>query len=604
MRKLSVWVWLCCLGTQLWADDVLLGSLLKARYAMVVGDYDKALVIAKGARDTAPTSADAAYLECEIMLSLIKNRGVPSPEFEQDLLQKLQLGLQKFPKDYRFYMTLGRVLTASYRWKRFSRFEDPAVYLREAIRLKEQQAEPVDRDLVETYYQLGLWYFSKDKPFLAAEYLKVVCQMDPSMAWAFYYAGQACEKSGQYYSALSILENYKALGLRDISSTKRPLHLTNATLRTILEPNEEHLEALFKAIAEEGGRASTYADVALRLYRVEDFQSSLSVLQKLETDQKTLTTLNLELRILMELHEYARVAQKSIDLLEQEKDPRKRRLLVDYGAEAAFLARDEGTLKGFTENYSDVRGTEFRLGIFAAFDEVLRTNTTKTWDQLLATDTNPDFVQYLNEEARAKGVRVTVLENVTQFYQARRDWLGAMALLTAESTASDPDSHLWDDLADGHALAERWEQAFGWYDRILKKEPNRADILNNYGYFLTLRNQDLDFAKTLVNKAVVLEPNTSAYLDSRAWVHFKTGDLLTAESDLLRALAIEPNDPEKLDHYGDVQWALGNQRGAREAWSKALTLLQEDTYHLGRERILGMVKKLDAPESTNIEVTP
>ena len=592
------------MSTALFGDEVLLGSLLKARYAMVVRDYDRALELAEDAIRFEPNSSDAAYLRAEIMLDLMKNRGIPSPEFEQELLDKLQEGVEKFPRDYRFYMTLGRVLTAHYRWKRFSSYEDPALYLRQALRLMNEETGVIRSDVVDTHYQLGLWYFSRDQSYLAAESLATVCRMDNTMPWAFYYAGQACEKSGQYNSALAYLENYKALGLRDIDTSRRPLKLSTATLRGLLQPNAFNLETLRAAIIEEGARPSTYYDIALRFYRMEDLATSFQILNALDETQRTTPALNLMLRIQMELHQYKKVIQIALDLLSREKDSRKRQILVEYGAEAALLGRNAKALKSFANDYGDVQGISFRLAIYTACQEVINEGSTKAWKRFLNSGTNPEFIEFLKKEAAQKGIRGTVLEHMTQFYQVRRDWNGALVLLTSEFDTEQPPAYIWDDLADGYALAKKWKLAFRWYERILEQEPNRADILNNYGYFLTVRGKDLDRAKTMISKAVRLEPTTSAYLDSFAWVHYKTGDFLLAEHYLMKALELEPNDPEKLDHFGDVEMALGNAARAREAWSQALVLVQDQTYHLGRDRIVGMIQKLDPPGAKITQETP
>lgn len=586
---------LLLLATPLFADEVLLGNLLKARYAMVVRDYDRALAITKEAMASQPNNADAAFLQTEIMLDLMKNKGIPSPEFEQDLLKKLQLGIEAFPKDYRFYMAMGKMLTAHFRFKRFSDFEEPAVYLREAIRLFNQTPGMAPSDLVETHYQLGLWYFSREQPFKAAESLETVCRLDGTRSWAFYYAGQACEQSGSYYSALNYLEHYQAMGLRDMGSGRRPLKLTTATIRGLIDPSPKNIEALIGSIKAEGERPDTVYDVALRFYRMENLSASLQVLDSSEKVKSHTPSLNLSMRIFMELHRYKDLLAYALDRLTNEQHPRIKSLLVEYAAEAALLAMDAEGLQLLSSKYGDLEGLSFRLDIYQACLDILLDQGTASWEQFMSSNENLEFVDFLKKEVSEKGVRDTVLEQVIQFYQVRRDWDGALTLLTSVHKSQLPPFYLWDDLADGFALVAQWDQAFEWYERILAKTPQRADILNNYGYFLTLRDMDLDRAKTMITQAVAAEPKSAAYLDSLAWVHFKTGDVLQAEHYLLAALAIEPNDPEKLDHLGDVQKALGNHRQAREAWSKALMLIQEQKYHLGSDRIMELIMKLDPP---------
>jgi len=587
------------------ADDTLLGNMLKAKYAMTVGDYDRALALVDGAKSENPTSSDAAILQVEIMLDLLKNRSTPSSGFEAKLLEYLQAGLDKFPKDYRFYMYMGRVLSANQRWKRFTDYQDPEVYLRQALLLMEQLPEKPVGELVETNYQLGLWYFAKEETFLAAKALRTVCDLDPTMSWAFYYAGQACERNGQFNSALELFEKYQALGLREFDSTRLPLRLSTAILRALLHPKKEELRLLFAAIEDEGIDQKLLFDVALRFYRMDNLVASTKILETLrKTDGFGPEALNLYLRVLMERHRYGDVMATTEASLKNQTSAVMQRVLIDYAAEAALLSHRHRDLNALFRNYGKIPQLQFRLTLFRAFDEVLTSGNTKLWKKFLDSGLNKEFAQFLSEEAEQKGIAIVVTENVFQFYQARRDWKGAVEFLESRTDLDNPDYHLWDDLADGYALADQPERAFYWYRKILEQEPDRADILNNYGYFLANEGQSLGRAKTMIAQANGLAPNTPAYLDSLGWVHFQMGNLMEAERFLLKALSIEPDDPEKLDHFGDVQWALGNQMRARQAWSKALDLIQDQPYFLDNDRILAMVNKLDPPTKGKTQASP
>ena len=581
------------------ADDTLLGHLLKARYAMAIGDYDRALALVTDAKSAYPKSADAAILQVEIMLDLLKNHNSPSTDFEAQMLEYLQTGLDKFPKDYRFYMYMGRVLSANQRWKRFTGYQDPEVYLSQALLLMDRLSEKPIGELVETNYQLGLWYFAKEKTFLAAKTLRTVCDLDPTMSWAFYYAGQACERNGQFNSALSLFEKYQDLGMREIDSTRLPLRLSTTILKALLHPEKEELRRLFSAIEEEGVDQKLLFDVALRFYRMNNLDASVKILETLRRNSGFgPEALNLYFRVQMERHRYGEVITSALAELKNQSSAIMQRVLVDYAAEAALLAHRHRDLNNLARDYAKNPQLQFRLKLFRAFDEVLTSKSTKHWDLFITSGIDDDFAKYLSKEAEAKGIEVVVTENVCQFYQARRDWHGAIEFLESRVGAENPPMELWDDLADGYALAKRPERAFYWYRKILEQEPDRADILNNYGYFLTGEGKGLDRAKTMIAQANELSPDTPAYLDSLGWVHFQMGNLMDAERFLLKALKIEPDDPEKLDHFGDVQWALGNKTRARQAWSQALDLIQDQAFFMDNDRILAIVNKLDPPVET------
>ena len=61
--------------------------------------------------------------------------------------------------------------------------------------------------------------------------------------------------------------------------------------------------------------------------------------------------------------------------------------------------------------------------------------------------------------------------------------------------------------------------------RILSKDPKNATALNNLGYFLIERNERLNEALELIQRAVRAEPDNSSFLDSLGWAYFKLGKL-------------------------------------------------------------------------------
>lgn len=111
--------------------------------------------------------------------------------------------------------------------------------------------------------------------------------------------------------------------------------------------------------------------------------------------------------------------------------------------------------------------------------------------------------------------------------------------------------------------------------RILAKEPNNATALNNLGYFLTERNERLDEALEMIQRAVNSEPTNPSFLDSLGWVYFKLGKLKEAEKYLSDAARRNPASATIQEHLGDLFQRLGQPEKARAAWQKALSLTVE-----------------------------
>lgn len=103
---------------------------------------------------------------------------------------------------------------------------------------------------------------------------------------------------------------------------------------------------------------------------------------------------------------------------------------------------------------------------------------------------------------------------------------------------------------------------------IISREPENAMALNALGYTLADRTTRYAEAKTLIDKAYALNPDDPAVLDSLGWVNYRLGNLDEAERALRLALERFP-DHEVAAHLGEVLWANGKRREARQTWAKA-----------------------------------
>ncbi len=107
---------------------------------------------------------------------------------------------------------------------------------------------------------------------------------------------------------------------------------------------------------------------------------------------------------------------------------------------------------------------------------------------------------------------------------------------------------------------------------ILKQTPRNPIALNNLGYFLTERNENLDEAIELIQQAVKIDPTNPSYLDSLGWAYFKLGKFDEAESNLKEAAKYDPASPTIQEHLGDVYSKLNKKDLAKKSWQKALNL--------------------------------
>ncbi len=106
---------------------------------------------------------------------------------------------------------------------------------------------------------------------------------------------------------------------------------------------------------------------------------------------------------------------------------------------------------------------------------------------------------------------------------------------------------------------------------IIDLDPDNAMALNALGYILTDRTDRHEEAFELITKALSIEPEDPAIIDSMGWVHYRLGNLDKAVSYLQRAMELYP-DHEIASHLGEVLWVLGEKEQAREVWQQGLEL--------------------------------
>jgi tetratricopeptide (TPR) repeat protein len=107
------------------------------------------------------------------------------------------------------------------------------------------------------------------------------------------------------------------------------------------------------------------------------------------------------------------------------------------------------------------------------------------------------------------------------------------------------------------------------YMQAIDEYPESALALNNYAYFLSLRNEKLDLAASYSKKSLELEPKNPSYLDTYAWIMYKQKNYSEAQKYILQTLEFTPESAEVLEHAGDIYYKLGKTDEAVNFWMKA-----------------------------------
>ena len=106
----------------------------------------------------------------------------------------------------------------------------------------------------------------------------------------------------------------------------------------------------------------------------------------------------------------------------------------------------------------------------------------------------------------------------------------------------------------------------------LELDPDDPSVLNFLAYSWVERGLNLDRGFEMLNRAVELQPDSGAIIDSLGWAYYQLGQYEEALPHLERAFQLNPWSWEIAEHLGDVYWHLDRRREAEYFWNRALDL--------------------------------
>ena len=123
-------------------------------------------------------------------------------------------------------------------------------------------------------------------------------------------------------------------------------------------------------------------------------------------------------------------------------------------------------------------------------------------------------------------------------------------------------SQLYCILGDLYYKNGEADKAFEEYDNSLYFLADNALTLNNFAYFLSEEDRDLEKAKKMSRRSLDLVENNATYLDTYAWILYKMGEYHEAMEYMKLAMEIaeeQGDDNEEYQkHYQAIEKALGN----------------------------------------------
>jgi tetratricopeptide (TPR) repeat protein len=490
--------------------------------------------------------------------------------------------------------------------------------------LEAGRRRPADAD-VGVDMTLGRLYLSARRPEDAVRMFKRVIEQQPEVAEASVLLARAESAAGRPERAVEALEAaaddnprllntlaelyerqqrwreaasaYSRLSAITPGSVDTRIRWASALLQT--EQTESIVEArdLLRRIAEAGvtePRALYLLSGAER--RLKNYDAAEAVARKLMATSPDLPSGPFALaQVFEDQRRFAAAADVLSPVVEKYADaaepPRELMTIAAHLGYAELQAgRADAALSAFETARSLSGGSAaFETAVIQA--HMLARRYEKAADLARAARTaRPDDLRYAQLEARAlaksgRGDRAVVVmrEALSRHDDNVQAHLTLAEVLQEAKRASEADgvlaaaaekfpADLTVTFQRGALLEQRRDYvgAEAAFRQVLEKDPLHAPALNYLGYMLADRGDRLDEAVALVERALEVDPDNGAYLDSLGWAYFRQKKFDKAEPMLKRAAEQSPGNSVIQDHFGDLLWAMGKRREAAEAWRRAL----------------------------------
>lgn len=207
-------------------------------------------------------------------------------------------------------------------------------------------------------------------------------------------------------------------------------------------------------------------------------------------------------------------------------------------------------------------------------------NRFSSWEQLLYALTGrqdaDSLIKWSEKAARLfpNQALVYYLNGVGHFN--KKEYSKAISALN-RAMDLEPDekveekSDIYTMLGDIYNSTKQYSLSDSSYAAALGLNPRNATVLNNYAYYLSVRNTRLEEAAKMSKKSLEIRPGEPTFLDTYGWILYQQGKYKEALSYIQNAIDKSPEetDPSLWEHLGAALYKTGDKDAAVKAWEKA-----------------------------------
>ncbi len=267
-------------------------------------------------------------------------------------------------------------------------------------------------------------------------------------------------------------------------------------------------------------------------------------------------------------------------LQEMAQDSNRKSEGMEIAGELARQYPKDATLQGFYGELLQINNkTEEAAKQFTKVIE-LDPSRYSAWQQLMFAYTAPKDADSLIAISN-RALRLFPTQAMAHYlngigYQNKKEYKKAVNAIMRAIDLQPEDNEaalaqMYTSIGDAYNSLKDYKASDDAYDTALSLDPRNVTVLNNYAYYLSVRNVRLSDAEKMSRKSLEVRPDESTFLDTYGWILYQQGKYEQAKKYL--QMAIDKSEGEAdgtlWDHIGDVHYRLNNKAKAVEAWRKA-----------------------------------
>lgn len=261
------------------------------------------------------------------------------------------------------------------------------------------------------------------------------------------------------------------------------------------------------------------------------------------------------------------------------RETNKNQMAVDTFRKMQPLGEDNA-IRGYQEIIETYRDSkQWQLATNAA-EEAAKLYPNDRDLQMVAASQQADMGNSQAAVARVQGLLKgnanddqKVYVALAQMYSRLKEWPQAEENINkAVEMSTKPEDKSYALFVAGsiYERQKKYDKAEEAFHKVLADDPKNAMALNYLGYMLADRGTRLEEALGYIRRAVALDPQNGAYLDSLGWAYYKMGNYELAEENLRRAVERMGDDPTIHEHLGELYLKTGRLKLAATHWERSL----------------------------------